>query len=233
MKRYVMILTLATISLFAWQTARACTGIRLTAKDGAVVVARTLEFGADLQSKVVIYPAGTPMSGSLPNSAAGIAFTTKYGIVGANAFGLPMVVDGLNDQGLYVGEFFFPGSAGYTRRHPGERVARDGRLPVLDVDPRQLRQRRRRQSGLRSRGPRADRSPATRDGAARALSRHRQDRRLGRDRTDRRKARDLRRSAWRDHELADVRLAYDQPANYVGLSADNRGVDDACRGHDV
>ncbi|MGA2761338.1 MAG: choloylglycine hydrolase family protein [Candidatus Cybelea sp.] len=114
MKRYVTILTLATISLFAWQSARACTGIRLTAKDGAVVVARTLEFGADLQSKVLVYPAGTPVTGSLPNSAAGISFTTKYGIVGANAFGLPIVVDGLNDQGLYVGEFFFPGSAGYT-----------------------------------------------------------------------------------------------------------------------
>jgi choloylglycine hydrolase len=114
MKRYVMIFTLAMISLSAWQAARACTGIRLTAKDGAVVVARTLEFGADLQSKVLVYPAGTPITGSLPNGASGISFTTKYGIVGANAFGLPMVVDGLNDQGLYVGEFFFPGSAGYT-----------------------------------------------------------------------------------------------------------------------
>ena len=114
MKRYVTILTLATISLFAWQSARACTGIRLTAKDGAVVVARTLEFGADLQSKVLVYPAGTPVTGSLPNGGSGISFTTKYGIVGANAFGLPMIVDGLNDQGLYVGEFFFPGSAGYT-----------------------------------------------------------------------------------------------------------------------
>ena len=114
MKRYVTILSGAVISLFAWQTAQACTGIRLTAKDGAVVVARTLEFGADLQSKVLVYPAGTAVTGSLPNNASGISFTTKYGIVGANAFGLPMVVDGLNDQGLYVGEFFFPGSAGYT-----------------------------------------------------------------------------------------------------------------------
>src|SRR5580704_4765748 len=114
MKRHVTIFTLAMISLFAWQAARACTGIRLTAKDGAVVVARTLEFGADLQSKVLVYPAGTPVTGSLPNSASEISFTTKYGVVGANAFGLPMVVDGLNDRGLYIGEFFFPGSAGYA-----------------------------------------------------------------------------------------------------------------------
>jgi choloylglycine hydrolase len=102
------------VSLIAWQTARACTGIRLIAKDGAVVVARTLEFGADLESKVGVFPAGTSIEGVLPNNATGISFKTKYGIVGANAFGLPTVVDGVNDQGLYVGEFFFPGSAGYT-----------------------------------------------------------------------------------------------------------------------
>jgi choloylglycine hydrolase len=97
-----------------WQTALACTGIRLTAKDGSVVVARTLEFGADLQSKVGVFPAGSTITGALPNNATGISFTTKYGIVGANAFGLAAVVDGINDQGLYVGEFFFPGFAGYT-----------------------------------------------------------------------------------------------------------------------
>ena len=38
---------------------------------------------------------------------------TKYGIVGANAFDLPVVVDGLNDKGLCVGLFYFPGFAKY------------------------------------------------------------------------------------------------------------------------
>lgn len=113
-KRTIAVLTLVIALLLAWQTARACTGIRLIAKDGSVVVARTLEFGADLQSKVGIFPAGTDVAGALPNGATGISFKTKYGVVGANAFGLPVVVDGLNDQGLYVGEFFFPGTAGYA-----------------------------------------------------------------------------------------------------------------------
>lgn len=114
MKQYVIILMLATMSLVAWQTALACTGIRLTAKDGSVVVARTLEFGADLESKVGVFPAGTTIVGTLPNNGKEIEFKTRYGIVGANAFGLPTVVDGLNDRGLYVGEFFFPGSAGFA-----------------------------------------------------------------------------------------------------------------------
>ena len=122
-KHLTWLCVLAVVAIAAWATARACTGIRLIAADGSVVVARTLEFGADLQSKVGVFPAGTTIAGSLPNNATGITFKTKYGIVGANGFGLPTVVDGLNDQGLYVGEFFFPGYAGYTDVTP-ENAAR-------------------------------------------------------------------------------------------------------------
>jgi choloylglycine hydrolase len=118
MKKSVPFFAAAIVALLACQAAVACTGIRLIAGDGTVVVARTLEFGADLQSKVGVFPAGTTVTAALPNNAAGFNFKTKYGIVGANAFGLPMVVDGLNDQGLYLGEFFFPGSAGYAAVTP-------------------------------------------------------------------------------------------------------------------
>lgn len=96
------------------QTASACTGIRLTAKDGAVVTGRTLEFGVDLKSQVAIYPRGTAFTGDLPGGAKGIAFKSRFGIVGANGLGLPAIIDGLNDQGLYAGIFFFPGYATYT-----------------------------------------------------------------------------------------------------------------------
>jgi choloylglycine hydrolase len=118
MKRILPIVAVFAALLLGWQVARACTWIRLTAADGSVVVARTLEFGADLQSKIGVFPAGTTITGALPNNAAGLNFKTKYGIVGANAFDLPMVVDGINDHGLYLGEFFFPGSAGYATVTP-------------------------------------------------------------------------------------------------------------------
>jgi len=99
--------------LLAAQTAHACTGIQLVAKDGGVVAARTLEFGLDLQSQVLIIPPGTAMQGALPDGGKGIAYTTKYGMIGANAVGLTAIVDGINDQGLYVGTFYFPGYASY------------------------------------------------------------------------------------------------------------------------
>jgi choloylglycine hydrolase len=93
--------------------AQACTGIRLVAKDGGVVAARTLEFGFDLHSEVMVVPAGTALTGTLPDGGKGISYKTKYGFAGANGMGMPVIVDGLNDQGLYVGLFYFPGYASY------------------------------------------------------------------------------------------------------------------------
>ena len=53
------------------------------------------------------------MPGTLPDGGKGISYKTKYGFVGANAEGLTAIVDGINDQGLYVGLFYFPGYASY------------------------------------------------------------------------------------------------------------------------
>jgi choloylglycine hydrolase len=103
-----------TAALALVPAAQACTGIRLVAKDGGVVAARTLEFGFDLHSQVLVVPAGTALTGSLPGGGKGISYTTKYGFVGANAEGLTAIVDGINDQGLYVGLFYFPGYASYA-----------------------------------------------------------------------------------------------------------------------
>jgi choloylglycine hydrolase len=94
--------------------AQACTGIRLVAKDGGVVAARTLEFGFDLHSEVMVVPAGTAFTGTLPDGGKGISYKTKYGFAGANGMGMPAIIDGLNDQGLYVGLFYFPGYASYA-----------------------------------------------------------------------------------------------------------------------
>src|ERR1700733_5476059 len=94
--------------------AQACTGIRLVAKDGGVIAARTLEFGVDLHSDVLVVPAGTALTGTLPDGGKGISYTTKHGFLGANAEGMTAIVDGINDQGLYVGLFYFPDYASYA-----------------------------------------------------------------------------------------------------------------------
>jgi choloylglycine hydrolase len=97
----------------AVHSAHACTGIRLTADDGTVVHARTLEFALDLQSNVIMVPRGFARVGTTPDGKTGIKWNAKYASVGANGVGLPFVFDGLNEKGLAVGLFYFPTSAGY------------------------------------------------------------------------------------------------------------------------
>jgi choloylglycine hydrolase len=110
--RHLAIALLIT-SLITAPTAQACTAFRLVAKDGGVVYGRTMEFGFDVKSDVVVVPAGTEISGSLPTGGKGITYKTKYGMVGATAVGLPVIVDGINDHGLAVGLLYFPGYASY------------------------------------------------------------------------------------------------------------------------
>jgi choloylglycine hydrolase len=109
------VMTLGAFALVALRTptAPACTGITIKPKDGSVIFARTLEFAADLKSNVIVVPRGTEYVGTAPGDQPGLRWKTKYGTVGVNAFDLPVVVDGLNEKGLHVGLFYFPGFAEY------------------------------------------------------------------------------------------------------------------------
>jgi len=76
-----------------------CTTLLITAKDGAVVSGRTMEFGFDVGSDVMVIPAGTPMTGTLPKGT-GISYKTTHGMIGANGLGFPVIIDGINDAGF-------------------------------------------------------------------------------------------------------------------------------------
>ena len=76
-------LALATTPSFA------CTGISLKADDRAAIRGRTLEFGFPLESNVIVVPAGKEFSGALPDGGKGLTYTTRYGLVGANASAVP------------------------------------------------------------------------------------------------------------------------------------------------
>ncbi len=102
------------------QSLHACTGIRVTAADGTVVHARTLEFGIDLHSNVLVVPRGYERVGTTPDGKEGLKWKAKYASVGANGAGLPFLFDGLNEKGLAVGTFYFPTSAGYMPYTPAD-----------------------------------------------------------------------------------------------------------------
>ncbi len=93
--------------------AAACTGIRLQAKDGAVVHARTLEFGVQLHSTAIIIPRKLAMHGTGPAGQSALQWETKYAALGLNGLGQTLLVDGVNEKGLAAGLFYMPGYADY------------------------------------------------------------------------------------------------------------------------
>lgn len=108
---------LSASALFAASIAApayACTGISLKAQDGAVIRGRTLEFGAPVDSNVMVVPAGQKLHGTLPDGSQGLSYETKYSSIGANMLGLVGYLDGVNEQGLSAGLFYFPGFAEYA-----------------------------------------------------------------------------------------------------------------------
>src|SRR5271165_4161720 len=119
MRAIFWVATILGIVAVGQSTAHACTGITIKPKDGSIIFARTLEFGMDLKSNILIVPRGKEFVGTAPGDKPGIHWKTKYGMVGMNAFDLPVIVDGLNEKGLHVGLFYFPGFAKYQEVKTG------------------------------------------------------------------------------------------------------------------
>ncbi|MBP9719411.1 MAG: choloylglycine hydrolase family protein [Candidatus Levybacteria bacterium] len=97
-----------------------CTNFRILAKDTSVVIGRTMEFGVDLQSKLTVFPKGFKFVGTGPDNKSGFSWEGSYGFVGMDILGMPMVSDGINEMGLYVGDLYLPGFAKYQDIPAGE-----------------------------------------------------------------------------------------------------------------
>jgi choloylglycine hydrolase len=114
MKSSIKLLGVLSFLLIGNFYTSACTGIRLIAKDGGVVYARTMEWGAfDLHSRVAIIPIGYKFTGLTPEGNNGKKFSVKHGIVALDLLGKDYIADGMNEKGLAVGLFYHPGYAKY------------------------------------------------------------------------------------------------------------------------
>ncbi|MDW5289620.1 choloylglycine hydrolase family protein [Formosa sp. PL04] len=101
------------------QSSFACTGIVIRTENGSVIVARTLEFGFDLKSDILVIPKGTSIDFlSSVTEKVGYKMKAKYGFTGMNAAGKNIVIDGINEAGLYMGSFYFSGFAVYEKLTP-------------------------------------------------------------------------------------------------------------------
>lgn len=92
----------------------ACTGVRMTAKDGSSINGRTVEFGTNIDIYACIVPRNLAFTGTTPKGK-GLSYKSKYAVIGMYCFTEKVVMDGINEKGLSCGTFYFPGYASYAK----------------------------------------------------------------------------------------------------------------------
>ena len=109
------ILATLAATLTAVLPAQACTSF-LRASDGSPVYGRTMEFGFQLSSEMIVIPRKFGLSATGPDGkvGGGMPWQAKYAAVGLNAFDLPVLTDGMNEKGLTGGILYFPDYVGYA-----------------------------------------------------------------------------------------------------------------------
>ena len=106
-------------SLLAVSPTLACTDVRVIAGDGSPMTVRTMEFASELNSAVMVVPRGQEVVSPAPKGK-GLKWTSKYGFVAMNAYGLPVATDGINESGLGFGALYLPGEAKYQEVEAGK-----------------------------------------------------------------------------------------------------------------
>lgn len=109
----------ATALLLCTEPLGACTGITLRTAAGTPIVARTIEWGgSNLNSRYVIVPRGCTQQSFTPDGVDGMRFTSRYGYVGLAVEQKEFIAEGLNEEGLSAGLFYFPAYGRYADFDP-------------------------------------------------------------------------------------------------------------------
>jgi len=106
--------------------ASACTAVNITAKDGTVVAARTMEWGFDMQWTLKSVPVGSPVLLSAPakQNLPTTELKSKYAFVGVFPGilkGADAYLEGQNSAGLGMSGNFLPGFTEYQTVNPGDK----------------------------------------------------------------------------------------------------------------
>jgi len=88
----------------------ACTDFLIKNENQNVVVGRSMEFGINLESEIVIFPKGQSEVSQIFNRKKGLAWISKYTYLGITTFHTGLLADGMNEKGLSMGILWFPGA---------------------------------------------------------------------------------------------------------------------------
>lgn len=122
------------MAMLPFGTTRACTGITLKSKDGAIVTARTIEWGGSyLNSQYVVVPRGYVQQSYVQGGKKeGLKFSARYGYVGIAVEMEDFVAEGLNETGLSAGLFYFPD---YGKYEAYDETQKEASLSDLQLVP--------------------------------------------------------------------------------------------------
>jgi len=113
MKAKLLSTIVATSILFSMNPLQACTDFKLQAKDGTILITRSMEFGDDLKSNLRSSPRGRTVTSTTPNNKAGLSWKTVYGYLYVDGFGVDASFDGINETGLTFEYLYLPGETQY------------------------------------------------------------------------------------------------------------------------
>ena len=136
MKRYLSskITAMLTCLSLSAASANACTSLVVSAGDGGFVYGRTMEFGANLGSNLIIVPRNFSITATAPGETVGKGgktWKTKYAATGTNFFDMPLFCEGINEKGLTGGLFYFPNFAEFQSLPKGEAANSIGNIELV------------------------------------------------------------------------------------------------------
>ncbi len=114
--RKVILLFIMAAAVFAAfvQDVSSCTVFRMTAKDGNITIARSMEFGVDLKYDIIVVPVNMTFESPTLFQTAGLKWTTKYGYTAVASMGLNYgVSEGMNEKGLSISALWYESTTKY------------------------------------------------------------------------------------------------------------------------
>ena len=114
MNNKLSVILMASLGIASQIPSYACTGITLKSKDGATVAARTIEWAESVMNTMyVVVPQNEELQSLTPSGMDGVKFKVKHGFVGLAVEQKEFMVEGINEQGLSAGLFYFPNYGKY------------------------------------------------------------------------------------------------------------------------
>jgi choloylglycine hydrolase len=131
MKKSVVGFTFIATCIIGMSSAQACTDFRLQAKDGNVLITRSMEFGANIMhSNLRTSNRERAFDMQTDDGKPAINWKAKYGYIYMDGMNQDKAIDGMNEAGLSFEALFFPGYAEYQKVPAGhEKQA----LPYISI----------------------------------------------------------------------------------------------------